>query len=194
MQDYPGRTKLWHVGVPPSGPMDALSFRLANALVGNPEDAAGLEITLSGTSCKAALWQRLSVHSMQHLCSDIRDESVKLKDTSDAAAVCMLATHIPCDLDYLDAGPTLKFHVDCLIALAGPEFTAKIDDNPVPFWTSILVKATSVLTIGMVRATLHTMPIPLDNALNFRQKTPWCMAHQGQQSSLELAGYLQPCT
>lgn len=47
-QDYPGRTKLWHVGVPPSGPMDALAFRLANALVGNEESAAGLEITLSG--------------------------------------------------------------------------------------------------------------------------------------------------
>lgn len=47
-QDYPGRTKLWHVGVPPSGPMDALAFRLANALVGNASDAAGLEITLSG--------------------------------------------------------------------------------------------------------------------------------------------------
>ncbi|GMH40935.1 hypothetical protein BSKO_08839 [Bryopsis sp. KO-2023] len=48
VQDYPGRTKLWHVGVPPSGPMDNLSFRLANALVGNDESAAGLEITMKG--------------------------------------------------------------------------------------------------------------------------------------------------
>ena len=54
MQDYPGRTKLWHVGIPPSGPMDALAFRLANALVGNAEDAAGLEITLSGALGRAA--------------------------------------------------------------------------------------------------------------------------------------------
>ena len=54
VQDYPGRTKLWHVGVPPSGPMDALAFRLANALVGNAEDAAGLEITLSGDVGRAA--------------------------------------------------------------------------------------------------------------------------------------------
>jgi hypothetical protein len=50
-QDYPGRTGFWHVGVPPSGPMDAAAFRLANALVGNPEDAAGLEVTLSGACC-----------------------------------------------------------------------------------------------------------------------------------------------
>ena len=48
IQDYPGRLGYWHVGVPPSGPMDPLAFRLANRLVGNKEDAAGLEITLTG--------------------------------------------------------------------------------------------------------------------------------------------------
>jgi urea carboxylase len=48
VQDHPGRLGYWHVGVPPSGPMDALSFRLANRLVGNPPSAAGLEITLTG--------------------------------------------------------------------------------------------------------------------------------------------------
>jgi urea carboxylase len=52
VQDYPGRTGLWHVGVPPSGPMDTLSFRLANRLVGNPESAAGLECTLIGPSLR----------------------------------------------------------------------------------------------------------------------------------------------
>jgi len=48
IQDYPGRQGHWHVGVPPSGPMDALSFRLANQLLNNATDAAGLEMTLSG--------------------------------------------------------------------------------------------------------------------------------------------------
>jgi len=48
VQDYPGRIGLWDVGVPPSGPMDALSFRLGNRLLGNPENAAGLEITAAG--------------------------------------------------------------------------------------------------------------------------------------------------
>jgi urea carboxylase len=48
VQDYPGREGYWAVGVPPSGPMDALSFRIANRLVGNGEDAAGLEITALG--------------------------------------------------------------------------------------------------------------------------------------------------
>ena len=35
-------------GVPVAGPMDTFSHRLANALVGNPPDAAALEITLIG--------------------------------------------------------------------------------------------------------------------------------------------------
>jgi urea carboxylase len=48
IQDYPGRVGYWNVGVPPSGPMDHLSFRLANKLVGNDEGAAGIEITLIG--------------------------------------------------------------------------------------------------------------------------------------------------
>jgi urea carboxylase len=52
IQDYPGRLGFWNVGVPPSGPMDSLSFRLANRAVGNPADAAGLEITLSGPTLK----------------------------------------------------------------------------------------------------------------------------------------------
>jgi antagonist of KipI len=35
-------------GVPVAGPMDEYSFRLANRLVGNPDGAAGLEVTLIG--------------------------------------------------------------------------------------------------------------------------------------------------
>jgi len=52
VQDVPGRTGYWVVGVPPSGPMDNLHFRLANRLLGNPEDAAALEMTLVGPSLK----------------------------------------------------------------------------------------------------------------------------------------------
>jgi len=48
LQDWPGRTGYWAVGVPPSGPMDHLSFRFANRLVGNAEGAPALELTLTG--------------------------------------------------------------------------------------------------------------------------------------------------
>ena len=48
VQDWPARVGYWHVGVPPSGPMDDLSFRIGNRLLGNPEGAAGLECTRGG--------------------------------------------------------------------------------------------------------------------------------------------------
>ncbi|MED5240152.1 MAG: urea carboxylase [Pseudomonadota bacterium] len=52
VQDYPGRSGYWPVGVPPSGPFDNLSFRLGNGLLGNDENAAGLEFTLNGPTLK----------------------------------------------------------------------------------------------------------------------------------------------
>ncbi|MCU0767760.1 MAG: urea carboxylase, partial [Gammaproteobacteria bacterium] len=52
LQDFPGRVGYWAVGVPPSGPMDDLSHRLANRLLGNPPDSATLEITLAGPALR----------------------------------------------------------------------------------------------------------------------------------------------
>ncbi len=52
IQDWPGRLGLWEVGVPPSGPMDSLTFRLANRLVGNADGTAALEITMAGPSLR----------------------------------------------------------------------------------------------------------------------------------------------
>jgi len=52
IQDFPGRSGYWHVGVPTSGPFDSYSFRLGNRLLDNSEAAAGLEITLQGPTLK----------------------------------------------------------------------------------------------------------------------------------------------
>ncbi|MFB4390736.1 MULTISPECIES: urea carboxylase [unclassified Pseudomonas] len=52
VQDYPGRLGYWAVGVPPSGPMDSRALRLGNTLLGNPQGAAGLEITMSGPTLR----------------------------------------------------------------------------------------------------------------------------------------------
>ncbi|MGW5051037.1 5-oxoprolinase subunit C family protein [Actinokineospora sp. NPDC004072] len=46
----PGRA---HLGVPPSGALDAPSLRLANRLVGNPETAAGVECLMGGLRLRA---------------------------------------------------------------------------------------------------------------------------------------------
>lgn len=50
VQDWPGRKGHWDVGVPPCGPMDPLSFRIGNKLLGNLDSAPGLEFTLRGGS------------------------------------------------------------------------------------------------------------------------------------------------
>ncbi|MDE3724872.1 urea carboxylase [Nocardiopsis sp. N85] len=52
VQDFPGRTGYWQVGVPPSGAMDDLSLRLGNRALGNPEGAPGLECTIEGPALR----------------------------------------------------------------------------------------------------------------------------------------------
>lgn len=52
IQSAPGRIGYWDIGVPPSGPMDPLSFRLGNRLLGNDDAAAGLEMTVVGATLK----------------------------------------------------------------------------------------------------------------------------------------------
>ena len=52
IQDYPGRVGYWHIGVPPSGPMDDYAFQLANQIVGNATQAAAFEFTLQGPVLK----------------------------------------------------------------------------------------------------------------------------------------------
>ncbi len=53
VQDLPGRVGYWDVGVPPSGPMDDLTHRLVNQVVGNDETAPALELTTAGPALRA---------------------------------------------------------------------------------------------------------------------------------------------
>jgi urea carboxylase len=61
VQDWPGRVGYWDVGVPPSGPCDALSLRLGNRLLGNDEQAAGLEMTLTGARLRFRHATRIAI-------------------------------------------------------------------------------------------------------------------------------------
>ena len=72
LQDFPGRLGYWHVGVPPSGPMDSLSFQLGNQLLGNPAHSAGLEITAVGP--------RLQFFEATQFCLTGADFSARLDD------------------------------------------------------------------------------------------------------------------
>ncbi|MEI7025857.1 urea carboxylase [Paenibacillus sp. y28] len=67
VQDWPGRTGHWDVGVPPCGPMDPYSFRIGNKLLGNEDRAPGLELTLRGGSYlfRSDLWFCITGADMQ---------------------------------------------------------------------------------------------------------------------------------
>ena len=52
LRDVDGRYGFWEQGFPPSGPFDMWSFRLANILVGNAPDAAGLECQFMGPTLR----------------------------------------------------------------------------------------------------------------------------------------------
>lgn len=96
VQDFPGRKGLWHAGIPPSGPIDNYSSRIANRAVGNPTDAAVLECGVQG--------------------------------------------------------PTLKFHTDCLVAVAGAQCSVTVDGEEIPHSRSICVKAGQLLAVGVATA------------------------------------------
>jgi len=88
----PGREGFGPLGVSASGAADLVALRIGNRLVGNDEDAAGLEMTL--------------------------------------------------------LGGTFYFPDGGVIALAGSNFCAKLDDAPLAGWTSAAVKARQTLTVG----------------------------------------------
>ncbi|MEO0590044.1 MAG: urea carboxylase [Pseudomonadota bacterium] len=79
VQDWPGRQGLWAVGVPPCGPMDDRSFRQGNRALGNPEGAAGLEVTFTGPT--------LSFNAPTRLCLTGADFGAKLDGESVARGV-----------------------------------------------------------------------------------------------------------
>ena len=54
IHDYPGRLGYWDVGIPPSGPIDDLGFRLANRVLGNVPGAPALELTITGPTLRFA--------------------------------------------------------------------------------------------------------------------------------------------
>lgn len=60
---------------------------------------------------------------------------------------------MPAALEFSLSGPTLKFHCDALVSLAGACFAADLDGAPVAWWSSFQVAAGQVLTIGQVDAS-----------------------------------------
>jgi urea carboxylase len=95
IQDYPARTGYWDVGVPPSGPFDFYSFNLANRLLNNDVDAAGLEITIAGPS--------LQFYSASQVVVCGANIEISVSDANDTAT-----TYSTNQIINIEAGQTLK--------------------------------------------------------------------------------------
>ena len=149
VQDWPGRVGLWRVGVPPSGPMDALAHRTANALVGNDEDAATLEFGLTGACARAGgevVWHP----QLQRWVGAAQPANSPARHTRSHTHTY---THTPNPIPTTkNAGPTIKFHCDALVALAGAAFEAALDGGPLPggWGASFAVAAGQELRLGAV--------------------------------------------
>ncbi len=104
IQEWPGRLGYWEVGVPPSGPFDALAFRAANRLVGNQEGVAALEVTMTGptlrfhvatviavTGAKVELWRNDECLAQYEALSVQAGDVIKIGRVLDAGVRCYLA-------------------------------------------------------------------------------------------------------
>ncbi|EXE14124.1 urea carboxylase [Acinetobacter sp. 983759] len=109
VQDVTGRLGYWDVGVPPSGAIDPLSLNVANQLLGNAPNTAGLECTLQG--------------------------------------------------------PSLKFHCDSQIVLAGGDMPSTLDGVSVPMWQTVNVCKGQVLKCGKIATGCRTY-IGINGGLN----------------------------
>jgi biotin-dependent carboxylase-like uncharacterized protein len=69
-----GRPGFAHLGVPRSGALDEPAFRAANRLVGNPESAAALEVTLGGFT---AVVSRAAVVALTGALAPLRIDGVE---------------------------------------------------------------------------------------------------------------------
>ncbi|MDE3194806.1 MAG: 5-oxoprolinase/urea amidolyase family protein [Acidobacteriota bacterium] len=91
VQDYPGRLGYWHVGVPPSGPMDSLSFRIGNRMLGNEEGAPGLECTVNGPILKFNCDCEIAIcGATQEVRSISAGTTLDLTDLGGVARACIL--------------------------------------------------------------------------------------------------------
>lgn len=89
VQDYPGRLGMLAQGFFPAGPMDHFAFRAANLLVGNPESAAGLEVTLGNFAMRLLADANVAVCGAEAAVT-IDGEPAPLWESRRASAGCEL--------------------------------------------------------------------------------------------------------
>ncbi|MEO8038012.1 MAG: urea carboxylase [Betaproteobacteria bacterium] len=107
IQDWPGRVGFWNVGVPPSGPMDALALRLANRLLDNSPNAAALECTATGPTL------RFNCDTVFTICG------APMEATLDGASIGLWQSHAARAGSRLALGPLKAAGLRTYVAVAG---------------------------------------------------------------------------
>jgi urea carboxylase len=85
VQDYPARAGYWDVGVPPSGPFDNYSFRLANRLLDNDERVSGLEITMQGPHLQFSVATQIAITGAE-IAATLDDQPIAMWQVVNVAA------------------------------------------------------------------------------------------------------------
>jgi len=107
IQDWPGRVGYWNVGVPPSGPMDALALRIANRLLDNAFGAAALECTATGPTL------RFNCDTMIAICG------APMEVTLDGVALALWQSHAVQAGSLLRIGAVKAVGLRTYVAIAG---------------------------------------------------------------------------
>lgn len=113
VQDVPGRAGLWDVGVPPSGAFDELSMAMANAAVGNPPTAAGLECVVRGPVL------RFESRALLALTGAVTEAFLDSRDSRDSRPVRVGAVIAVPAGGVLDVGPLDGSGMRGYLAVAG---------------------------------------------------------------------------
>ena len=90
VQSWPGRQGYWNVGVPPSGPMDDLSFRLGNRLLGQRVGRGGPRDRRPGAATEIQFSRHVRdrgtcLRSRSRWCGDLAVVDVRHRARADAA-------------------------------------------------------------------------------------------------------------
>lgn len=196
-----GRRGFAHLAVPHSGVLDVPAARLANRLVGNPEDAAVLETTLDGVSVRAG---RLCYMAVTGAVADVR------VDGQDAAWALPLLIRPG---EVIDIGPAQHGVRSYLAVSGGIDVTPIMGSRSTDLLTGLgppLVRTDSVLPLGLVvgePARIDYAPYPqpggelkltcylgprddriTEDSINLLRSSTWTVSTQSNRIGLRLEG------
>jgi antagonist of KipI len=202
-----GRWGFQSRGVPVAGPMDPVSHRLANALVGNDRDAAALEITLLGPELEFVDERLVAVAGAEfELALDGRSVPSNAPFTVSAGSHLRFGARRLGARAYLAVSggiavpPTLGSRSTHLVSamggVAGRALTAGDRlplGDPTHMPGTALAPQTAIVPLPAGRATIRVLPGPQveyfsADALDVLQSAPYVIGHHSDRMGFRLEG------